>query len=100
MTDLETWLMIILAIAGALIDAGLKWAESGDGFDAKKVLSTLIRAGIAGAGIGIGQIIANPIKVDILSYFLSFLAGMGISTGIQKGVSSVQQRVRKNPRKQ
>jgi hypothetical protein len=77
MTDLEMLIMALLAVAGAIFAAVLGWGESGDPFDARKFLSSIGRAIVAGLLVATG-LIAVPTEVNMLIYIGSFVAGMGI----------------------
>ena len=81
MTDIELLLMLIAAILGAILSAGLGWAESKDAFNARKFVPSILRAGISAAVVFVGTSYVNIGEVTMLIYVLTFLAGMGIDAG-------------------
>jgi len=80
MTDLEMFLMTLAAVIGAIFTALLGWSESGEAFNARKFLSSIGRAIVAGILVAVG-LIAVPTDVTFLSYLLAFGTGMGIDVG-------------------
>lgn len=80
MTDLELLVLLMLAAAGAITNALLGWAESGQSFDARKFIPSLIRAGISAIVVFLGTIVVDVESVTIIMYVGAFLSGMGIDT--------------------
>ncbi len=80
MTDIELLLLLIATIFGAVLSAVLGWTESGNAFDAKKFLPSIIRASIAAAVVSVGINYAD-IPITLMIYIGAFLTGLGIDAG-------------------
>ena len=74
--DVTILSLAVAAVIGAILAALLGWAESAESFNAKKLLSSVIRAIVAGILITVGYQYAPSITT--WDYLWSFLAGAGI----------------------
>ncbi|GAI06974.1 unnamed protein product [marine sediment metagenome] len=81
MTDIELLLLLASAIFGALLSAGLGWAESGSPFDARKFWPSLVRAAISAVVVFVGTSYAHVGPITAIIYIFAFLTGMGIDAG-------------------
>lgn len=81
MTDIELFLLLLVTILGAILSAVLGWTESGNPFDARKFIPSLIRAAIAAVVVFVGTSYVDIGTVTFLIYILVFLAGMGLDAG-------------------
>jgi hypothetical protein len=95
MTDLEKLLIVILAVIGAILNAILIWSESGEPFNARKFLPSIVRAAITGGIVGVGQIALLTEITSIVTYFTSFLAGMGLDAGVKTVTGIARRAMRK-----
>ncbi len=69
-------ILILLTVTGAIAVAILGWCESGEPFDIKKFLPSMVRAALAGLVSAFAfQGIENP---DTWLYLTAFLIGAGI----------------------
>jgi len=76
--DIQTLLLALAAVLGALFSATLGWLDSGELFNGRKFTSSILRAVIAGIVTAGGFITVGPEVVLLWDYFLAFLAGAGI----------------------
>lgn len=67
------------ACLGGIVTALLGWTETQEAFDAKKFISSVIRALIGGVGIAAAFNYAGDITA--ISFLLAFLAGAGVDAG-------------------
>jgi hypothetical protein len=84
----------VAAFVGAMVAALLGWTESGEGFDARKFSSSIIRAIIGGVGIAAAWDYVGSITP--IAYLLAFLAGVGVDAGGNRIAGAIAARVKKN----
>jgi hypothetical protein len=92
---LEKLLIVILAVIGAILNAILIWLELGESFIARKFLPSTVRAAVAGVAVGVGQIALLTEVNNIVTYFTSFLAGMGLDAGVKTVTGIARRAMRK-----
>lgn len=91
--DLFTIEIGLAAFLGGVVTALLGWTESNQPFDAKKFMSSVIRALIAGVGIAAAFDYGG--SIGPLSYFIAFLAGAGVDVGGNRVAGAIAARIRK-----
>jgi hypothetical protein len=80
LTDIQTAVFVILAIAGALFSAALGWLDSGEVFNARKFTSSMLRAVLAGAVFSSTALVNVDLGTAsfVLFAVAAFLGGAGI----------------------
>jgi len=84
LSDIQTLQVMLSALGGAIFSAVLGWGESGEPFNARKFAMSILRAIVAGLGIGITAyygLEATTLTSTIITCAVVFLAGMGIDAG-------------------
>ncbi len=83
----------LAAALGAICTALLGWTESGEPFDVRKFMSSVIRAIIGGAAIAIAFDYSSA--SGPLSYLIAFVAGAGVDAGGNRIAASIAVRMKK-----
>jgi len=78
LTDLQTVLLTISALAGALFSAGAGWLDSGEPFVARKFTSSILRAFLSGALFAASTYAGLDTIASGWVYIFAFLGGAGI----------------------
>lgn len=84
------------AIAGSIASGFLGYLKQNNGFSFGKFLPTLIRSGIAGAGVAMASPFVNVTatnEVGIgMAMLAAFLAGAGVDSGLHKLAGTIQKK--------
>lgn len=75
---MSTLLLALAAVLGALFSAALGWLDSGEPFNGRKFMSSILRAIVAGLITAGGFITTGAEVVLLWDYFVAFLVGAGI----------------------
>ena len=82
MTETELAILAVAAFLGMLLNATLGWLNSGQSFDARKFVSSILRGIVTVALIVIGLPATMPAgqTIGLIQYFLAFLSGAGVDS--------------------
>ena len=90
MTDTELALLAVATLLGMLLNAVLGWVDSGEPFNPRKFVSSVLRGVVTALGIVVAFPATFPANVSIgfLQNVLAFLSGAGVDS-LGHAVSSV-----------
>lgn len=92
-SGIEGLLLVVSAIIGSLVAAGLGWSESKEPFDVKKFVSSLIRGGIGGlffAGVGyVGDAVGATVAVSWWDYVIVAFGAGGFDIMLKRGQGTI-----------
>jgi len=84
-----TTIALIVTVLGSLAYGFLGWLSSGETFNWKKFTYAMISAGISGAAVYTGIPAIQLATYSTLNYVLLFLAGMGVSGAVDRGIDAI-----------
>ena len=77
LSDMNTILVIVVTIVGALVSATLGWIDSGEDFVGRKFASSIIHAILAAIIFAVGSY-TTLASIGTWDFFVAFLGGAGI----------------------
>jgi len=77
--EINIFLIGLAAFAGGMATALLGWTESGEAWDGKKFISSVIRALVGGIAIAVAMDYSGA-SIPIV-YLMAFLSGAGVEVG-------------------
>jgi len=89
LTDLQTFLLSLAAVVGALFSAAAGWLDSGEPFVARKFTSSILRAFIAGVLFAASTFAGLDTIASGWVYLFAFLGGAGIDVLGNRGAGAI-----------
>lgn len=92
LTNIEILVLTMLSVAGALFVAVLGWLDSGEDFVARKFVSSILSAFLAGVLIAGASFVGMDSIANGWTYLLAFLSGAGIDVLANRGAGAISAR--------